>query len=315
MHWQRRGKVINLGKFDSEEAAGRAYDRKVLQIFGRQEGAQRLNFPAEEYNGEDHEGEQLEESESTQQGESGKGIQQQESQAQANHADRASNDGRIGGENGELDKIVDAIEEQVKKMNAALVEERSRRSSIGDDRHEGHASPMKPVGREANQEGPVSEGRFQPKEDLPAPSDPFAGSQSAEVPPDAKAKGKQKGSQRKWYELPAPELTPEVKNDLRVLQLRGVLNPKRFYKRPDNKRFPDRFQIGEVIEHSQDFYSSRIPRRERAASITKEALADPESSQYRKRKFHQLQNEQAKVLVPPKKRGRSGKGRPGRSKL
>jgi len=41
----------------------------------------------------------------------------------------------------------------------------------------------------------------------------------------SKTKGKN------WFDLPATELTDEVKQDLEVLQMRSVLDPKHFYKK------------------------------------------------------------------------------------
>jgi len=38
---------------------------------------------------------------------------------------------------------------------------------------------------------------------------------------------------RGWYNMRAAEMTEETKNDLMVIQMRKVLDPKRFYKGPD----------------------------------------------------------------------------------
>lgn len=48
---------------------------------------------------------------------------------------------------------------------------------------------------------------------------------------------------KKWYGLPATELTEEVKHDLEVLQMRSVLDPKHFYKKNDLKVLPKYFQV------------------------------------------------------------------------
>ena len=42
----------------------------------------------------------------------------------------------------------------------------------------------------------------------------------------------------------APEMTEEMKNDLTILQMRNVLDPKRFYKGPDVRgALPKFFQV------------------------------------------------------------------------
>ena len=60
---------------------------------------------------------------------------------------------------------------------------------------------------------------------------------------------------RGWYELPATQITDEVKRDLRLLHLRSALDPKRFYKGFDQTKFPKYFQLGTVVEGAADFYS------------------------------------------------------------
>ena len=41
----------------------------------------------------------------------------------------------------------------------------------------------------------------------------------------------------------AQELTPELKNDLRALQLRSAIDPKQHYKANDSKELPKYFQV------------------------------------------------------------------------
>ena len=47
----------------------------------------------------------------------------------------------------------------------------------------------------------------------------------------------------KWFDMPAPEITPEVKRDLQLLKLRNVLDPKRFYKKDNDRKLPKYFQV------------------------------------------------------------------------
>ncbi|CAJ0846299.1 4108_t:CDS:2 [Entrophospora sp. SA101] len=76
--------------------------------------------------------------------------------------------------------------------------------------------------------------------------------------------------------MPKPEITPEIKNDLQVLKLRNVLDPKRFYKKDNSKKFPKYFQ------GPTEFYSSRLPRKERKQTIVDELLADDQAKKYYK---------------------------------
>ena len=67
------------------------------------------------------------------------------------------------------------------------------------------------------------------------------------------------GARSDWYDLPAPQITDEVKRDLRLLRLRGVMDPKRFYKSADQTKFPKYFQFGTVVEGPTEFYSGAAP--------------------------------------------------------
>ncbi|ENN81348.1 hypothetical protein YQE_02248, partial [Dendroctonus ponderosae] len=55
-----------------------------------------------------------------------------------------------------------------------------------------------------------------------------------------KEKDKTKGTG--WFGMPATEMTDEVKNDLEIVQMRSVLDPKHFYKKNDLKVLPKYFQ-------------------------------------------------------------------------
>ncbi|XP_070581916.1 deoxynucleotidyltransferase terminal-interacting protein 2-like [Ptychodera flava] len=94
---------------------------------------------------------------------------------------------------------------------------------------------------------------------------------------------------KNWYNMKAPEMTEELKNDLKVMQMRGALDPKRFYKKNDVKGTPKFVQVGTVIEHSADFYHSRIPKKQRKKTIVEELLADTEFRRYNKRKYSEIQ--------------------------
>ena len=47
----------------------------------------------------------------------------------------------------------------------------------------------------------------------------------------------------KWFNMPAPDITPEIKRDLQLLKLRNVLDPKRFYKKDTDRKLPKYFQV------------------------------------------------------------------------
>jgi hypothetical protein len=70
------------------------------------------------------------------------------------------------------------------------------------------------------------------------------------------------------------ELNEEKNNDLLALSMRRGWDPKRFYKKNDNKHLPKFLQIGTVVETAQHFYHSRVPKKDRKRTLVEELLAD-----------------------------------------
>merc|ERR1712083_617307 len=91
-----------------------------------------------------------------------------------------------------------------------------------------------------------------------------------------------------WFNMPALELTEERKADLELLQMRGVLDPKRFYKRSDKEGLPKYFQIGTVVDNAADFYTDRVPNKARKSTMVDELLADAEFKKFQKRKYVEI---------------------------
>ena len=123
-----------------------------------------------------------------------------------------------------------------------------------------------------------------------APSTSLAG--SGEVPPlHASRKSKKKErpdtAGAAWGHMAAKELTPELKRDLQIIRMRGVLDPKRFYRSSDMKKeLPKYFQVGTLVEGAADGRSARLTRRERKASMLQ---ADPALRKRAKKRFHDVQ--------------------------
>ncbi|XP_058495297.1 deoxynucleotidyltransferase terminal-interacting protein 2 [Solea solea] len=104
---------------------------------------------------------------------------------------------------------------------------------------------------------------------------------------------RQKTTGDAWFNMKAPEITQELKGDLRVLKMRSSMDPKRFYKKNDRDGFPKYFQVGTVVDSPVDFYHSRVPKKERKRTMVEELLADAEFRQTNKRKYQQAVTEKA----------------------
>ncbi|KAM7099816.1 deoxynucleotidyltransferase terminal-interacting protein 2 [Molossus nigricans] len=106
-------------------------------------------------------------------------------------------------------------------------------------------------------------------------------------------KERQKTAGDGWFGMKAPELTDELKNDLKALKMRAGMDPKRFYKKNDRDGFPKYFQIGTIVDNPADFYHSRIPKKQRKKTIVEELLADSEFRRYNRRKYSEIMAEKA----------------------
>lgn len=109
-----------------------------------------------------------------------------------------------------------------------------------------------------------------------------------------------------WFGMMAPEMTEEKKRDLEVLQMRGAIDPKRFYKKNDHKSLPKYFQIGQVVDSAADFYSHRTTKKAAKRSLVDDLMADAEYQKYSKRKYAEIIDEKAKQM-PRHKRAKLAK--------
>ncbi|KFD69379.1 hypothetical protein M514_10297 [Trichuris suis] len=111
----------------------------------------------------------------------------------------------------------------------------------------------------------------------------------------------------KWFQLPATEMNEERKRDLKVLQLRDAIDPTIHYRRNYRKQLPKYFEIGRVVDNPIDFYSSRIPKKQRKNTIVEELLADAEVRRRMKQKYseiaaHRNNRRKRKFAKHPKRR-------------
>jgi hypothetical protein len=85
-------------------------------------------------------------------------------------------------------------------------------------------------------------------------------------------------------------LTPQLKRDLQLIEMRSVLDPHRHYKQtPGKNKVPAFSQVGTVIEGPTEWYSSRINRKDRAKNFVEEAMVGERETGRFKRKYNEIQ--------------------------
>ena len=86
-------------------------------------------------------------------------------------------------------------------------------------------------------------------------------------------------------------VSPDIKRDLQILKMRGILDPKRHYKKdPGSKLVPNQFQIGTVVQGSTEYVHGRIPNRDQKGTITSEVLAHEAIGGRLRQKYNEIQS-------------------------
>lgn len=92
-----------------------------------------------------------------------------------------------------------------------------------------------------------------------------------------------------WFNMVAGERTPEFETDLRLLSMRGALDPKHHYRKGERVGTHKFSQIGTVIEPAMSFYGDRLTRRQKAPTMLDTLMRDIDRQQYLKQKYEALQ--------------------------
>jgi len=108
-----------------------------------------------------------------------------------------------------------------------------------------------------------------------------------------------------WFGIEQNKESEELESDLKVLQMRDIIDPKRFYKSYNTNNDKDGKsivrQVGTVIEGSTEYYSNRMTKKERRTNITEEFMSDVNVSSYTKGKFEKIQLAEKLKRRPTKK--------------
>ena len=116
---------------------------------------------------------------------------------------------------------------------------------------------------------------------------------------------------RGWFGMTPAALTDDVKADIAIIRNRTYLDPKRFYKKADIMD-PKMVQVGTVIEGSEEYYSSRLTKKQRRQNLAEEIMADVDVKKYAKKQFTKIQDSRQKRFGQGYGRKKQRTGRKGR---
>ncbi|KAI3337018.1 Fcf2-domain-containing protein [Xylariaceae sp. AK1471] len=92
-----------------------------------------------------------------------------------------------------------------------------------------------------------------------------------------------------WFNLPATDLTPELRRDLQLLRMRDVLDPKRHYKKDNSRAIPEFSQVGTVMPGPTDYFSARMTKKDRKRTLLEEVLETEDATRRFKSKYGEIQ--------------------------
>ncbi|KAI0446080.1 Fcf2 pre-rRNA processing-domain-containing protein [Xylaria telfairii] len=92
-----------------------------------------------------------------------------------------------------------------------------------------------------------------------------------------------------WFNLPATDLTPELRRDLQLLKMRDVLDPKRHYKKDTTRAIPEFAQVGTVVPGPTDYFGARMTKKDRKRTLLEDVLETEGTTRRFKRKYGEIQ--------------------------
>ncbi len=105
----------------------------------------------------------------------------------------------------------------------------------------------------------------------------------------------------KWFNMKAPELTTELKQELKAVQLGKLSEPFQFHKKNDRKGYAKFFQIGTIQDNILDGKSNRLKKNEIKNRIAEQLLDYDLEQNFTLRKFNEYQEQRKKLGIKKSK--------------
>ena len=95
--------------------------------------------------------------------------------------------------------------------------------------------------------------------------------------------------------MKAPELTTELKQELKAVQLGKLSEPFQFHKKNDRKGYAKFFQIGVIQDNILDGKANRLKKSEVKNRIAEQLLDYDLEKNFTLRKFNEYQEQRKKI--------------------
>merc|ERR1711892_12139 len=90
---------------------------------------------------------------------------------------------------------------------------------------------------------------------------------------EAAAKKKETAGKR-WFDMGRVEMDEQMKNDVKLLKYRQVWESSTKAKKSDRRGAAPFFQVGTIMDSAENFYSSRLTKKQRGATLVDQLMAD-----------------------------------------
>lgn len=108
------------------------------------------------------------------------------------------------------------------------------------------------------------------------------------VAPVNKKKEKTKKAVLKgWFDMEAPDMTPELEEEITALRLRHTSAGKTKFEKEEREELPKFFQIGRVIEPATEFFDRR-KKKDRKRTFLDELIHDQKEGNYIEQRYKQI---------------------------
>jgi hypothetical protein len=97
-----------------------------------------------------------------------------------------------------------------------------------------------------------------------------------------------------WFNMKVPELTPELKEDLRAMQLKNYIHPS-YSQKADRKKPPKFFQIGRIEANLLDGKKNRMNKKEVRNRLVEEIFDLDKQNNFSTKKFDEIQSQRRKI--------------------
>ena len=92
-----------------------------------------------------------------------------------------------------------------------------------------------------------------------------------------------------FYDLPRTNITSDLKADMRLLQMRSMLDPRRHYKKRPEATIPKYSQMGTIIQGRTEYFSSRLPKGKHRRTFLEEVLTNETSTGHLRKRYNEIQ--------------------------